>query len=158
MSKLHRIIMFSLPISPIAMIVVLLIIKPELLQYPKALAKISIPALLIAMCLFAVSFVYKRIMKRTLEETVQTQLVVLWTMGAAFWLMNRITQVIVKTSHNAPSTFDLILAPFTLTLSGITFFIFARTERNRRNFFIVSGVLVIFIGILGTVIEIVGLK
>ena len=150
--------MFSLPISPIAMIVVLLIIKPELLQYPKVLAKISIPALLIATCLFAVSFVYKRIMKRTLEETVQTQVVILWTMGAAFWLMNRITHVIAKTSHNARSNFDLILAPITLTLSGIALFIFARTERDRRNFFIVSGVLVIFIGILGTVIEIVGLK
>jgi len=68
-----------------------------------------------------------------------------------------ILQINDKSDYNLFWWIFLVLMPIGLALLGVTFFLYARQDKDKKVFWLFSGSFVIFMVIVGTVVGIAGL-
>lgn len=148
MSKYYWIIGTSLLVIPVVLTVVLLITTP-----------ISSHAIVLATMFFVIVgigvslFIFRPAKGRKLSQTTSA----ICTMGISIFLVViNILQINDKGAHNALWWIPLVLMTIGLALVGIGFFLYARTDRERRTFWLFSGSFIVLMVILGTVIGIAG--
>ena len=149
MGKLYWIIGASLLLIPVVLTVVFLIAIPTL---PRSIVLVSMLFVIVGIATFL--FIFRPAKGRMISRTTSA----ICTMyGSTFLVVINILQITDKKDYNILWWISLVLMTIGLALMGIGSFFYARTDKDRRTFWMFSGSFVILMVILGTVIGIAGL-
>jgi len=149
MNKLYWIIGTSMIAIPIVLIVVLLITAPVL-----PLSIVLIPMLFVIVAVATFLFIFRPAKGRMKVARMTSAICAMY--GSIFLVVINILQITDKRDYNTLWWIPLVLMTIGLALVGITFFSYARADKDRKIFWLFSGSFVILMVILGTSIGIVG--
>ncbi len=149
MNKLYWTIGASMIAIPVALTVVLLITTPT------SSRTIVLATMLFVIVAIATSlFIFRPEKGRTISKTTSAIFTMCISIGLV--LIN-IHQINDKRAYNTLWWISLLLMTIGLALVGMTFFFYARQDKDKKIFWLFSGSFVIVMVILGTVIRIAGM-